>query len=102
MVGRAAGSLRSSQNGPKGQLLIWFLFSVPYTGKILSVSLQRRGFLLSLVMVTLCLSKERLQKGERRRGVELLDGEGTRQWDGVSTGSDKVIDNCKLCLIPHP
>lgn len=63
MVGRAAGSLRSSQNGPKGQLLIWFLFSVPYTGKILSVSLQRRGFLSSLVMVTLCLSKERATEG---------------------------------------
>lgn len=60
VLGRAAGSLRRSQNGPKGQLLICFCFCfpVPYTGKILSVSLQRQGFLSSLVMETQCLSKE--------------------------------------------
>lgn len=43
MMERAAGSLRSSQNGPKKQVFILFIyfFSVPYTGKILSVSLPR-------------------------------------------------------------
>lgn len=72
MMERAAGSLRSSQNGPKKQVFILFIyfFSVPYTGKILSVSLPRLFFfvfvvlfLSSLVMVTLCLSKERATEG---------------------------------------
>lgn len=71
MMERAAGPLRSSQNGPKGELFIWlfdFFFPVPYTGKILSVSLQRRFYFIlffksSLVMVTLRLSKERATEG---------------------------------------
>lgn len=89
MMERAAGLLRRSQNGPKGELFICCFFPVPYTGKILSVSLQRwfLGFFVfcfcfffksSLVMVTLCLRRE-LQKGEHRWGVELLDGEGIRR-----------------------
>lgn len=71
MMERAAGSLRSSQNGPKNRCLFYlFIFfcalhwedTFRFTAKTFFFVFVVL-FLSSLVMVTLCLSKERATEG---------------------------------------